>query len=118
MIRRPPRSTLFPYTTLFRSLTGHDGVVIYGRSDAVLNPGGVRIGTAEIYAAVESLPQILEALAVAQDWQGADPIGLFVRLQSGAELDAGLQQPIPPTIRAFTTPPHLPATNIAVPAHP
>src|SRR2546429_7871419 len=115
MIRRPPRSTLFPYTTLFRSLTGHDGVVIYGRSDAVLNPGGVRIGTAEIYAAVESLPQILEALAVAQDWQGDVRIVLFVRLPSGGELDATPQQQIPSTIRAVPHPPHPPAKIISLP---
>src|SRR5204862_60064 len=74
----------------YAALTEHDGVVIYGRSDAVLNPGGVRIGTAEIYAAVESLPQILEALAVAQDWQGDVRIVLFVRLQNGAELAEAL----------------------------
>src|SRR5256884_9608151 len=100
MIRRPPRSTLFPYTTLFRSLTGHDGVVIYGRSDAVLNPGGVRIGTAEIYAAVESLPQILDALAAAQDWQSDVRIVLFVRLRNGAERDEPLRGQIRSPLRS------------------
>ncbi|TLY75269.1 MAG: acetoacetate--CoA ligase [Gammaproteobacteria bacterium] len=99
----------------YAALTEHDGVVIYGRSDAVLNPGGVRIGTAEIYAAVESLPQILEALAVAQDWQGDVRIVLFVRLQNGAELDEVLQQQIRSTIRTHTTPRHVPAKIIAVP---
>src|SRR5207302_1386964 len=71
----------------YAALTAHDGLVIYGRSDAVLNPGGVRIGTAEIYSAVESLPQILEALAVGQDWQGDVRVVLFVRLRGGVELE-------------------------------
>jgi acetoacetyl-CoA synthetase len=99
----------------YAALTGHDGVVIYGRSDAVLNPGGVRIGTAEIYSAVESLPQILEALAVGQDWQGDVRIVLFVRLQNGVELDEALQKQIRTTIRTHTTPRHVPAKIIAVP---
>ncbi len=99
----------------YAALTEHDGVVIYGRSDAALNPGGVRIGTAEIYSAVESLPQILEALAVAQDWQGDVRIVLFVRLQKGVELDEALQNQIRSTIRAYTTPRHVPAKIIAVP---
>jgi acetoacetyl-CoA synthetase len=99
----------------YAALTEHDGVVIYGRSDAVLNPGGVRIGTAEIYSAVESLPQILEALAVGQDWQGDVRIVLFVRLQSGVELDEALRQQIRATIRTHTTPRHVPAKIIAVP---
>src|SRR5947207_1644940 len=96
----------------YAALTEHDGVVIYGPSDAVLNPGGVRIGTAEVYAAVESLPQILEALAVAQDWQGDVRIVLFVRLQNGAELDEALQQQIRSTIRTHTNPRHVPAEII------
>jgi acetoacetyl-CoA synthetase len=99
----------------YAALTEHDGVVIYGRSDAVLNPGGVRIGTAEIYSAVESLPQILEALAVGQDWQGDVRIVLFVRLQNGVELDEALKQQIRATIRTHTTPRHVPAKIIAVP---
>jgi len=99
----------------YAALTEHDGVVIYGRSDAVLNPGGVRIGTAEIYSAVESLPQILEALAVGQDWQGDVRIVLFVRLQNGVELDEALQKQIRTTIRTHTTPRHVPAKIIAVP---
>jgi len=102
----------------YAALTEHDGVVIYGRSDAVLNPGGVRIGTAEIYSAVESLPQILEALAVGQDWQGDVRIVLFVRLQSGVELDEALRQQIRATIRRHTTPRHVPAKIIAVPDMP
>jgi acetoacetyl-CoA synthetase len=99
----------------YAAITEHDGVVIYGRSDAVLNPGGVRIGTAEIYAAVESLPQIAEALAVGQDWQGDVRVVLFVRLQAGVELDEALKKEIRSAIRANNTPRHVPAKIIAVP---
>ncbi len=99
----------------YAALTGHDGLVIYGRSDAVLNPGGVRIGTAEIYAAVESLPQIAEALAVGQDWQGDVRVILFVRLAEGVELDETLDKEIRATIRAHTTARHVPAKILAVP---
>ena len=99
----------------YAALTAHDGLVIYGRSDAVLNPGGVRIGTAEIYSAVESLPQISEALAVGQDWQGDVRVVLFVRLRAGVELDEALRKAIRATIRAHTTARHVPARIIAVP---
>ncbi len=99
----------------YAALTEHDGLVIYGRSDAVLNPGGVRIGTAEIYSAVESLPQILEALAIGQDWEGDVRVVLFVRLKSGVELDEALRKQIRDTIRTETTPRHVPAKIIAVP---
>jgi len=99
----------------YAEITAHDGLVIYGRSDAVLNPGGVRIGTAEIYSAVEPLEEVLEALAVGQDWQGDVRIVLFVRLRPPAVLDAALQQRIRETIRAQTTPRHVPARIIAVP---
>ena len=71
-------------------LTAHDGLIIYGRSDAVLNPGGVRIGTAEIYRQVEQIPEVLEALAVGQDWQGDVRVVLFVRLRRGRALDQAL----------------------------
>jgi acetoacetyl-CoA synthetase len=99
----------------YAALTEHDGLIIFGRSDAVLNPGGVRIGTAEIYAAVEGLSEIAEALAIAQDWQGDVRIVLFVRLQNGYTLDAALDQKIRTTIRNRTTPRHVPAKIIAVP---
>jgi len=99
----------------YAALTAHDGVVIYGRSDAVLNPGGVRIGTAEIYSAVESLPQIAEALAVGQDWHGDVRVVLFVRLQPGAVLDEALKRQLRTTIRTNTTARHVPAKIIAVP---
>ncbi len=99
----------------YAELTAADGVVIYGRSDAVLNPGGVRIGTAEIYSAVESLPEILEALAVGQDWDHDVRVVLFVRLKSGAALDEELQKKIRSTVRAQTSPRHVPAKIVAVP---
>ena len=74
----------------FAEWTGHGGIVIHGRSDATLNPGGVRIGTAEIYAQVEQIPQVLEALAIGQDFDNDVRIVLFVRLKEGVSLDAGL----------------------------
>jgi acetoacetyl-CoA synthetase len=99
----------------YAALTEHDGIVIYGRSDAVLNPGGVRIGTAEIYSAVESLPQIAEALAVGQDWNGDVRVVLFVRLRDGGTLDEPLKKEIRNAIRSSTTARHVPAKIIAVP---
>jgi acetoacetyl-CoA synthetase len=99
----------------FAAITPHDGIVIYGRSDAVLNPGGVRIGTAEIYGAVEALPEIVESLAVGQDWEGDVRVVLFVRLKSGVELTEELRQKIRATIRKETTARHVPARIIAVP---
>jgi acetoacetyl-CoA synthetase len=102
----------------YAAVTEHDGLVIYGRSDAVLNPGGVRIGTAEIYSAVESLPQISEALAVGQEWDGDVRIVLFVRMRGAAQLDETLQQQIRATVRSHTTARHVPAKIIAVPDFP
>ncbi len=99
----------------YAALTEHDGLVIYGRSDAVLNPGGVRIGTAEIYSAVEALPEVAEALAVGQDWQDDVRVVLFVRLQPGVELNEPLRRQIRETIRTQTTARHVPARIVAVP---
>ncbi len=99
----------------YAEITEHDGIVIHGRSDAVLNPGGVRIGTAEIYAAVESLPEIVESVAIGQDWQGDVRVVLFVRLKPGVELDELLAQRIRDTVRSQTTPRHVPAKILAVP---
>jgi acetoacetyl-CoA synthetase len=99
----------------FATLTEHDGLIIHGRSDAVLNPGGVRIGTAELYSAVESLPEVAEALAVGQDWADDVRVVLFVRLADGLILDEPLRQKIRDTIRAHTTPRHVPARIVAVP---
>jgi acetoacetyl-CoA synthetase len=96
-------------------ITEHGGIVILGRSDAVLNPGGVRIGTAEIYRQVEKLEEILESLAVGQDWENDVRVVLFVRLRPGVQLDAGLEKRIRDVIRANTTPRHVPARIVAVP---
>jgi acetoacetyl-CoA synthetase len=98
----------------YAALTEHDGMVIYGRSDAVLNPGGVRIGTAEIYAAVEGMEEVLESIAVGQDWQNDVRVVLFVRLQPGFVLDDPLRKKIRDTIRARATPRHVPAKVVAV----
>ncbi|MGN7440876.1 acetoacetate--CoA ligase [Pseudomonas lactis] len=89
-------------------------LLIHGRSDAVLNPGGVRIGTAEIYRQVEKIPQVLESLAIGQRWQDDVRVVLFVRLEGGIELDEALQQQIRQVIRANTTPRHVPAKILAV----
>ncbi len=94
--------------------TEHGGLVIHGRSDAVLNPGGVRIGTAEIYRQVEKVEQVLESIAIGQDWQGDVRVVLFVRLRDGVELDETLQERIRQTIRSNTTPRHVPAKILAV----
>ncbi|HVC31106.1 MAG TPA: acetoacetate--CoA ligase [Steroidobacteraceae bacterium] len=99
----------------YAQLTEHGGIVIHGRSDAVLNPGGVRIGTAEIYSAVEGLPELVEAIAVGQDWREDVRVVLFVRLRPGAELDDALRKTIRDVIRAHTTPRHVPAKIVAVP---
>ncbi len=95
-------------------LTEHDGIVIYGRSDAVLNPGGVRIGTAEIYRQVEQLPEVVEALVIGQDWDNDVRVVLFVRLREGLELDEELAKRIKTQIRKNTTPRHVPAKLIQV----
>ena len=102
----------------YAALTVHGGVVIHGRSDAVLNPGGVRIGTAEIYRQVETLPEVLESLCIGQDWQNDVRVVLFVRLRDGVVLDAALQRRIRDTIRRHTTPRHVPAKIVAVPEIP
>jgi acetoacetyl-CoA synthetase len=95
-------------------LTEHDGMIIHGRSDAVLNPGGVRIGTAEIYRQVESLDEVAESLVIGQDWQGDVRVVLFVRLSEGLALDDALVAKIKGRIRANTTPRHVPAKIIQV----
>jgi len=95
-------------------LTEHDGIVIYGRSDAVLNPGGVRIGTAEIYRQVEQLPEVLESVAVGQDWDNDVRVVLFVRLRDGVALDDALRKRIGRQIRDNTTPRHVPAKILQV----
>lgn len=102
----------------FSEITAHDGVIIYGRSDATLNPGGVRIGTAEIYRQVEQLPEILESLVIGQDWPpGRNDdvrVVLFVKLQPGHRLDGGLIERVKKQIRDNTTPRHVPARVVQV----
>ncbi len=90
-------------------VTAHGGMVIYGRSDAVLNPGGVRIGTAEIYRQVERLDEVVESIVIGQDWEGDVRVVLFVKLREGLVLDAALMKRIRDTIRNNTTPRHVPA---------
>ncbi|MGB0513666.1 MAG: acetoacetate--CoA ligase [Wenzhouxiangellaceae bacterium] len=102
----------------YARLTPRGGVVIYGRSDATLNPGGVRIGTAEIYRQVEKLDEVLESLCVGQDWDGDARVVLFVVLREGIDLDDRLIDRIRRTIRANTTPRHVPAKVVAVPELP
>ena len=98
----------------FAEWTGHGGIVIHGRSDATLNPGGVRIGTAELYAQVEQIPEIVEALAIGQDWDNDVRIVLFVRLAKDAVLDEPLKQRIRQQIRQGASPRHVPAKIVAV----
>ena len=95
-------------------LTRHDGLVILGRSDATLNPGGVRIGTAEIYRQVEQLPEVVESLVVGQDWEGDVRIVLFVKLRDGLTLDSSLAESIRQRIREYTSPHHLPRKILQV----
>ncbi|MFC4820768.1 acetoacetate--CoA ligase [Dokdonella ginsengisoli] len=95
-------------------LTEHDGIVIYGRSDATLNPGGVRIGTAEIYRQVEQVPEVLESVAIGQHWQEDERVVLFVRLREGVVLDDALRERIVKQIRANTTPRHVPAKIVQI----
>ena len=92
----------------------HGGMLIHGRSDAVLNPGGVRIGTAEIYRQVEKVAEVLDSVAIGQQWQDDVRVVLFVRLKDGVTLDDALQQQIRQVIRANTTPRHVPAKIVAV----
>jgi acetoacetyl-CoA synthetase len=94
--------------------TAHDGFIIYGRSDAVLNPGGVRIGTAEIYRQVEQIDEILESVVIGQHWDQDERIVLFVRLRDGLALSDALQDRIRRHIRANTTPRHVPACIVQV----
>jgi acetoacetyl-CoA synthetase len=95
-------------------ITRHDGLVILGRSDATLNPGGVRIGTAEIYRQVEQLPEVLESLVIGQEWDGDVRIVLFVRLRDGHTLDEALVQRIRKRIRDFASPHHVPRKILQV----
>lgn len=94
--------------------TARGGLVIYGRSDATLNPGGVRIGTAEIYRQVEQLPEVVESLVVGQEWGGDVRIVLFVRLRPGVTLDEPLRERLRRQVREGTSPHHVPRKIIQV----
>jgi acetoacetyl-CoA synthetase len=98
----------------FAEWTAHGGIIIHGRSDATLNPGGVRIGTAEIYAQVEQIPEVLEAIAIGQDWDNDVRVVLFVRLAAGVKCDAALQDKIRKKIRSGASPRHVPAKIVAI----
>ncbi len=89
-------------------------MIIYGRSDATLNPGGVRIGTADIYRQVETLPEIDDSIVVGQDWDNDVRVILFVKTAEGVPLTEALVNKIKKTIRENTTPRHVPAKIIAV----
>ena len=96
-------------------ITPRGGVIVYGRSDATLNPGGVRIGTAEIYRQVETLDEVDDALVVGQRWNGDVRVVLFVVLPEGRHLDAALTSKIKTAIRTHCTPRHVPAKVLQVP---
>jgi len=102
----------------FAEVTAHDGFVIYGRSDATLNPGGVRIGTAEIYRQVEKLNEVVESIVIGQDWPpdtGGDVrVVLFVKLRDGLVLDEDLEKRVKEVIRDNATPRHVPAKILQV----
>ncbi len=98
----------------FIEITGHNGIIMYGRSDATLNPGGVRIGTAEIYSVVESMAEVSDSLIVGQNWKGDVRVILFVNLSEGYELTEDLIKKLKGAIRKNATPRHVPAKIIAI----
>ncbi len=99
----------------FAEWTAHGGIIIHGRSDATLNPGGVRIGTAEIYRQVEQLPEVKESIVIGQDWDNDVRVVLFVVLQDGLTLDDALRDKIKRQIREGASPRHVPAVIVQVP---
>ena len=99
----------------FAEWTPHGGMIIHGRSDATLNPGGVRIGTAEIYRQVELLPEVQESIVIGQDWEDDVRVVLFVILKNGFALDDALKDRIKKQIRVGASPRHVPAKIIQVP---
>ena len=102
----------------FISINERGGVVIYGRSDATLNPGGVRIGTSEIYSIVALMPEIVDSLVIGQNWKNDVRVILFVKLPEGEQLTEALRQKIRDAIRNLASPRHVPAKIIAVPGIP
>ncbi|MCP4118374.1 MAG: acetoacetate--CoA ligase [Desulfobacteraceae bacterium] len=99
----------------FIEVTERGGLVMYGRSDATLNPGGVRIGTAEIYRRLEQMPELADSVVVGQNWQNDVRVILFVKLANGAELSEDLIKKIKTDIRTHASPRHVPAKILAVP---
>ena len=99
----------------FAATTEHDGYIIHGRSDAVLNPGGVRIGTAEIYRQVETFAEVMEAVCIGQDWEGDTRVILFLVLRPDVQLDDRLVHAIAQRIREQASPRHVPAVILSVP---
>ncbi|WED42269.1 acetoacetate--CoA ligase [Legionella cardiaca] len=99
----------------FAEITPHNGLIIYGRSDAVLNPGGVRIGTAEIYRQVEKIPEVLDSVVIGQDWQDDVRVILFVKLRESLQLNETIENNIRQTIRHNASPRHVPAKILQVP---
>jgi acetoacetyl-CoA synthetase len=102
----------------YGEITEHGGIIIHGRSDAVLNPGGVRIGTAEIYRQVEVIEEVIDSIVIGQTWQDDVRVVLFVVLREGTELSGDLIKQIKHQIRTNTTPRHVPAKVIQVAAIP
>lgn len=98
----------------YAELTAHHGLIIYGRSDAILNPGGVRIGTAEIYRQVEKITEVLDSVVIGQNWQDDVRVVLFVKLQPGVELNEALLTNIKQTLRKNASPRHVPAKILQV----
>ena len=99
----------------FIEVTERGGLIMYGRSDATLNPGGVRIGTAEIYRIIEQMEEIEDSVVVGQKWQNDSRVILFVKMKSNYDLTDELQQRIRKNIRWNASPRHVPAKIIAVP---
>jgi acetoacetyl-CoA synthetase len=98
----------------FAELTAHGGIIMYGRSDATLNPGGVRIGTAEIYRILETLPDVADAVAIGQAWDDDTRVVLFVVPATGTSCDDAFRDRIRRALRAGASPRHVPARIIAV----
>jgi acetoacetyl-CoA synthetase len=98
----------------YAAFTETGGMVIYGRSDATLNPGGVRIGTAEIYRQVEQLEEVVESIVIGQEWQGDTRVVLFVKLRDGVTLGDDLIQRIRRRVREHASPRHMPAKIVQV----
>jgi len=102
----------------FIEINERGGIVIYGRSDATLNPGGVRIGTSEIYSIVALMPEIVDSVVIGQNWKNDVRVILFVQLPEGETLSEALRQKIRENIRTLASPRHVPAKIIAVPGIP